>query len=291
MKKTVVFIVYIIASIQFLPASLHIKTNQLTLLERASGSSQTGIAKPISVKYSQENVEYHQANKIEVVEGGIIRGNKNKKELSLVFTGHDFADGAEHILNTLDKNNVKGTFFLTGHFYRKYPIIVKELQEAGHYMGPHSDMHLLYADWENRDSTLVTKDEFIKDLQDNYDTMTEVGLKVEEKKYFMPPYEWYNQEISNWANEMGVQIVNFTPGTTSNADYTTPDMSNYRSSKQIYESILSFEEKDTLNGMIMLIHIGTDPARTDKLYNKLDHLIIELKNRGYKFLRIDELLQ
>jgi peptidoglycan/xylan/chitin deacetylase (PgdA/CDA1 family) len=68
-------------------------------------------------------------------------------------------------------------------------------------------------------------------------------------------------------------------------------MSNYRSSEQIYNAILSFEEKEGLNGVIMLIHIGTHPDRTDKLYNKLDNLIKELKSRGYDFVRIDELLK
>ncbi|NLC49333.1 MAG: polysaccharide deacetylase family protein, partial [Bacteroidales bacterium] len=161
----------------------------------------------------------------------------------------------------------------------------------GHYMGPHSDKHLLYADWTKRDSTLVTKDEFVADVENNYIAMNKVGLNIEMPKYYMPPYEWYNQEVSNWAKELDVQIVNFTPGTTSNADYTTPAMSNYRSSEQIYNAILSFEEKEGLNGVIMLIHIGTHPDRTDKLYNKLDNLIKELKSRGYDFVRIDELLK
>ena len=158
-------------------------------------------------------------------------------------------------------------------------------------MAPHSDKHLLYADWAKRDSTLVTKDEFVADVQNNYDAMTDAGLKIELPKYYMPPYEWYNQEVSNWANDMDVRIVNFTPGTTSNADYTTPDMKSYRSSDQIYNAILSFEEKETLNGVMMLIHIGTHPDRTDKLYNKLDSLIKELKSREYELVRIDELLK
>jgi peptidoglycan/xylan/chitin deacetylase (PgdA/CDA1 family) len=107
----------------------------------------------------------------------------------------------------------------------------------------------------------------------------------------MPPYEWYNREISKWASEMNVQIVNFTPGTTSNVDYTTPDMQNYRSSAAIYDNILSYEQKEGLNGFMLLIHIGTDAKRTDKMYDRLDELIRELKNKGYRLVRIDELLK
>ena len=158
-------------------------------------------------------------------------------------------------------------------------------------MAPHSDKHLLFADWDNRNKTLVTRQEFEKDLSDNYSAMRKIGLKIDYPLYYMPSYEWYNQEISDWAADMNVQIVNFTPGTTSNADYTTPDMTNYRSSEVIYNNILAFEEKERLNGFILLIHIGTHPKRTDKLYNRLENLIKELRNRGYEFVRIDELLK
>ena len=230
------------------------------------------------------------SSKKKVVQGGIIRGDRHKKMLSLIFTGHEFVDGGDTILHTLEKNNVKGTFFLTGDFYRKFPQIAKKLQIDGHYMGPHSDKHLLYSDWTKRDSTLVTHDQFATDLQNNYIAMSNAGLEIEMPKYFMPPYEWYNQEVSDWAQRIGVQIVNFTPGTTSNADYTTPEMKSYRSSNNIFDGIFSFEEKESLNGVILLLHIGTHPDRTDKMYNKLNDLIKEIQNRGYELVRIDELL-
>lgn len=231
------------------------------------------------------------SSKKKVVQGGIVRGNAHDRKLALVFTGHEFADGAETILKTLKKNNVKGSFFLTGDFYRKFPKVAEQLQKKGHYLAPHSDKHLLYADWEKRDSTLVTFEEFKKDLTDNYSAMSEAGLRIDSPKYFMPPYEWYNSEISNWSKGLDVQVVNFTPGTTSNADYTTPDMNNYRSSQEIYDAILSFEKKENLNGFMLLLHIGTHPDRTDKLYNRLDDLIKELKKRGYALERVDELLK
>lgn len=231
------------------------------------------------------------ARKPEKVLDGIVRGNPTEKKIALVFTGHEFADGGNTILKTLKKQNVKGSFFLTGDFYRKYASLTRNLQKDGHYLAPHSDKHLLYADWENRSKTLVTKSEFEKDLNDNYAAMQKAGVKIDEPRYYMPPYEWYNQEISDWAKHMNVQIVNFTPGATSNADYTTPDMNGYRSSQEIYNNILKVEESDNLNGYIMLVHIGIDPKRTDKFYNRLDNLIWELKKRGYEFVRVDELLK
>jgi peptidoglycan/xylan/chitin deacetylase (PgdA/CDA1 family) len=141
---------------------------------------------------------------------------------------------------------------------------------------------------------LISKKEFIEDLEANYKEMAKFGIKKDDAKYFLPPYEWFNRKNCEWCKEIGLKIVNYTPGTSSNADYTFPEMGNrYLNSNAIYERILNFEkkEKSGLNGFILLIHFGTDPRRTDKLYNKLDDLITELKNRGYKFTLLKETIK
>ena len=121
--------------------------------------------------------------------------------------------------------------------------------------------------------------------------MEAFGIKKKEAIFFMPPYEWYNQQISNWTDELGLILINYTPGTRSSADYTTPDMGKrYIGSQEIYERILSFESTTSsgLNGFILLIHIGTAPERTDKFYYRLEDLITELENRDYQFKQLTE---
>lgn len=226
---------------------------------------------------------------------GIIRGNQQKKALALVFTGDSFADGAAHIQTTLARHNIKGSFFFTGDFYRNeaFSDVITVLKAGGHYLGAHSDRHLLYCSWENRDSLLVTKTEFIEDLEGNYQEMARFGIPRADARYFMPPYEWYNAQISAWTAELGLTLINFTSGTRSNADYTTPDMgARYLSSDVILESILTVERDDPngLNGFILLIHIGVAPERTDKFYRRLDTLITALLEKNYRFVRIDTLL-
>lgn len=227
--------------------------------------------------------------------GGIIRGDTTKKELALVFTGGDYGEGGKHIRKALNTQGIKSSFFFTGDFYRNsdFTYLIKNLREDGHYLGAHSDKHLLYCDWTNRDSLLVTRREFLEDLKANYHEMAKFGITQTDARYFMPPYEWYNDSISLWTREAGFQLINFTPGTRSNADYTTPDMSNYLSSEEIFQSIVNLERSDPfgLNGFILLIHIGTAPARTDKFYNRLEELIIWMKDKGYEPKRIDELLE
>lgn len=225
--------------------------------------------------------------------GGIIRGDTTKKEIALVFTGHEFADGGREIAYTLKKKQIQASFFLTGVFYRKYPDLIRLLQKGGNYLGSHSNNHLLYCDWVKRDSLLVTKKQFTNDLDSAYLTMKKFGLTKQNAPYYLPAYEWYNNSIASWTKDMGLQLVDFTPGTYSNADYTYPEMGEkYLSSDTIFQRILRYEKKDShgLNGFILLLHIGTDPRRKDKFYKKLPELIDILEQRGYKFVRIDELL-
>ncbi len=160
-------------------------------------------------------------------------------------------------------------------------------------MGSHSDKHLLYCDWEKRDSLLVTHAQFKEDLQNAFRELKHWGIDKTHAHYFLPPYEWYNDSIAAWTKEMGLQLVNFSTGTRSNADYTYPAMGNkYVNSDSIMNSILQYEQQSIngLNGFILLTHIGTDPGRQDKFYYHLGALIRELKRRGYQFKKINELL-
>lgn len=216
-------------------------------------------------------------------DGGIIRTDPSVKHIDFVFTAADKADGAERIISTLRKYNIKGGFFFTGEFFEMYPDVVRRLVAEGHYVGSHSYGHLLYAPWGNQDSLLVTKQEFEEDIFKSYKVLREFGIT--DAPYFIPPYEHYNATISSWARQLGLQVINYTPGTLTNGDYTTPEMKRYFSSKVILNRIWEYERTDPngLNGHIMLIHFGTDPARTDKFYDKLPGLIRELRRKGYSF--------
>lgn len=227
--------------------------------------------------------------------GGLVRADTTDHSIYLVLTGGDYNDGGKRIKQYLKKKKVKAHFFFTGDFYRAKAnkSLIKGLIKHGHYLGPHSDRHLLYATWEDRNTLLVSKEEFTADLLKNYEVMDDFGISRQEAPFFMPPYEWYNRKISEWTTELGFYLVNFSSGTRSNADYTTPDMGEkYIDSAQIYESILRYETTSSsgLNGFILLVHLGTHPDRSDKFYNKLPELIDELRKRGYRFGLLSELL-
>jgi peptidoglycan/xylan/chitin deacetylase (PgdA/CDA1 family) len=227
--------------------------------------------------------------------GGIIRGDSSKKYIALVFTGHEFAEGGDFITTILAKEKVKASFFFTGNFYRDdhFKKIIRQLKQNGNYLGAHSDKHLLYCDWDNRENLLVTKNEFNFDLADNYSAMAQHRIDINKAIFFLPPYEWYNDSIAGWTKQLGLRLINYTPGTLSHTDYTTGNDKNYRSSETIYNSIIDYEKTKPsgLNGFILLMHIGAGQDRTDKFYKRLPSLIKYLKAKGYRFQKVDQLLR
>ncbi len=252
----------------------------------------------------------------EIHGGAVTRGPKSEKRLALVFTGHSYGEGGEAILDALAKRNAKGSFFLTGEFLtnQHFAPIIKRIVREDHYLGPHSDRHVLYCAWEPAKPTLVTGDEFRADLAANLEKIKQAILIDSSRRTlkpqvdrsgqlpstarrtmvrcFLPPYEHYNRDVALWTLDMGLILVNFTPGTRSTADYTGETDENFVSSRAILDSILTRERQDPhgLNGFILLLHVGAGPGRNDKFHNRLDQLLDVIAARGYQFVRVDELL-
>lgn len=225
-------------------------------------------------------------------EGAIVRGDVGVKKLALVFTGGDFAESTEPILDVLKERKIPAAFFVTGDYARRadFDPLLKRMVREGHYLGPHSDSHPLYCDWKDRRKSLVTREFFVSDLEKNIAALRAVGaLPAGQQVYFIPPYEWYNREQVAWARDMGVTLINFTPGSGSNRDYAREDNKAFVPSQKIYDDILAYEQKDPhgLNGFLLLLHLGS--GRKDPFHPRLGALCDELVRRGYQFERIDSL--
>ena len=227
-------------------------------------------------------------------EGGIIRGSTSRKHIALAFTGHSFAEGGKTILNELARHQGRASFFFTGDFLANtnFTPLIRRITKEGHFIGPHSDKHLLYCPWDGPKTNLVTRDEFRSDLTANLEKLERFGVRRAGVRYFLPPFEYYNRAIVDWSAELGLTLINFTPGTRANADYMGDADKNFISSQAIFDSILKHEREDAhgLNGFILLLHLGSGPERTDKFAAHFGELLDALAANGYEFVRVDELL-
>ncbi len=223
--------------------------------------------------------------------GAVIRINPGEKNIFLVFTADSMLQGGDKIFKTLKKEKVRGSFFLTGNCLRmpEHKEFITSVIEDGHYVGGHSDRHLLYAEWDNRDSLIVSRTEIERDIIDNAAELEKYGVPKGSSLWFLPPYEYYNTESVNIIRDMGYKVINYTPGTATPADYTTPSMSSYKSSQKLIDKLYSFEKAFNLNGAVILIHPGVHDSRSDKLYNRLREIIQYMKKKGYSFKSLNEI--
>ena len=74
---------------------------------------------------------------------GIAMGNKEKKYVYLTFDGGYEAGYTEKILNALKENDVKATFFITGHYLNTAGDIVPRMVNEGHIVGNHTLSYLM----------------------------------------------------------------------------------------------------------------------------------------------------
>ena len=238
-----------------------------------------------------------QKGKTELVKddrGAIVRVNPSSKDIYLIFSADSMFNGGEKILKTLKKQKVHGSFFFTGNSLRmpEHKDIIEKIIKADNYVGGHSDKHLLYAPWgDTKDSLLISPDSIVSDIRLNAAALAEFGISAENSKWFLPPYEHCNRASVNILGRAGYKTINYTPGTATPADYTTPSMSSYATAQQLINKLYAFERSENLNGAIVLIHPGVEESRpeNERLYNRLGEIIDALKKKGYSFKSFNDL--
>ena len=104
--------------------------------------------------------------------GVIWRMNKKERKIYITFDDGCIPEVTPIVLDILNKNNVKATFFCVGENVEKYPDIFKLLGEQGHSVGCHTHNHLL--------GMKTATDVYVENVQ-----KANVLIK---SKLFRPPY-------------------------------------------------------------------------------------------------------
>lgn len=195
--------------------------------------------------------------------GKIIRGNPARKEIAITFDDGPHPQYTPKLLDILKANNVKATFFLVGEMAVKYPDLVHAEMAAGHSVGNHTYHHV--------NLTKVPLPDVSTEIQACGDVLESITGK--KPSLFRPPGGDYDKAVATAANNLGYTMVLWTddPG-----DYTQPG------EKTIENRILS----TISNGGIILIHDGIQQT-----VDLLPQLLTYLKQQGYVFVTVDQMLQ
>ena len=194
---------------------------------------------------------------------GISMGNKEQKIVYFTFDQGYEAGYTPKILDVLKENNVKATFFITGHYLNSQTDLVKRMVDEGHIVGNHTVNH--YSMPEISDEKIKTE------LLDLHAAVYEkTGYEM---KYMRPPKGEFSERT--------LQL-------TANLEYTTVMWSlaydDFDEKKQKGEEYAKSKILDNIHpGAVILLH-----ATSKDNANVLDYCIKEIKNMGYEIKNIDE---
>ncbi|KAB3535396.1 polysaccharide deacetylase family sporulation protein PdaB [Alkaliphilus pronyensis] len=173
--------------------------------------------------------------------------------------GDDFTDD---ILDTLDKYNVKTTFFLVGFWVDKYPDWVKEIHERGHEVGNHSSTH--------PHMSKLSKENIIKELQTTGDKIKSItGIQP---TVFRPPFGDYNNLLIETAEELGYYTIQW-------------DVDSLDWKEMGVQPVVDRVTRNVKDGSIVLFH-----NNAKHVAEFLPMILERLQEQGYKIVPISQLI-
>lgn len=172
------------------------------------------------------------------------------------------ADDIDSILDTLEKYQVKVTFFMVGDWVDKYSEQVKKIHSRGHEIGNHSDTH-----------PNVNQLSLEKNMQEIENASKKIeNLTGSKTTLYRPPYGEYNNTVIEAANMAEHIPIQWNIDTLDYTDLTAEQMWN-----RINEKLS--------NGSIILMHNGTKNTASS-----LDMLIYNITQKGYKLVTVSDLI-
>ena len=185
-------------------------------------------------------------------------------KIALTFDAAWGNEDTEKILEVLKKHDVRVTFFMTGGWVENYPDDVKAILAAGHDLGNHSENHKNMSQLSDAEK----KEELMK-VHDKVRTLTGYEMFL-----FRPPYGDYDNAVVNVAKDCGYYTIQWDVDSLDWKDYGVDS---------IIKTVT--EHKHLGNGSIILCHNGAKYTA-----QALDTLITKLKEKGYTFVPVSELI-
>jgi peptidoglycan/xylan/chitin deacetylase (PgdA/CDA1 family) len=186
----------------------------------------------------------------------------DSKKVALTFDASWGADKTRDIMNLLDKNGSKSTFFLTGYWVETYPELVKEIHQRGHLLGNHSANHLHMTTTSPLDMS---------------DELTSVSKKIHSitgyrTEYFRAPFGEYNDDLIKCAESNNMKVIQWNVDTLDWKGTTASE-------------IVNIVESKTIDGSIILCHNDSE-----NILDALPLILVALKNKGLSLVTLDELI-
>ncbi len=192
----------------------------------------------------------------------------SEKVIALTFDDGPMPGKTQKILQILKENDVKASFFLVGEAVNAHPEEAEMIIEAGHEVGNHSYTH---------QRMLLKSSAFVAtELEKTDAALRKAGAQG--LIHFRPPYckklvtlPWYL-----WQNDILTITMDVEPET-------------YREIHASSETITQYVINTVKPGSIVLLHVMFKSREASM--NAVPGIILGLKEKGYRFVTVSELLK
>lgn len=197
----------------------------------------------------------------EVFQGIYTHSFGSEKCIALTFDDGPHPWHTPRILEILDHNHAKASFFLVGRLCIRYPQLVRDIHLKGHTVCNHSFNH-----WN------MTRLDYERDLFE-WQACSEAIENATGRRpdYCRPPGGKFNRNVIESANESGMKVIGWSVNSLDCAG---------KGSEQIRQLILQKLEP----GAIILLHDGFEST-----IEALPTLIADIRKREYDMVTLDEM--
>jgi len=198
------------------------------------------------------------------IQDPIYQGKTDQPCVALTINVDWGEDIIPQMLDVLDKKEVKATFFITGRFAKKYPEIVKAIDERQHEIGNHGYSH------PHPDRLSVEKN--LEEIKKTHEILKEIIKK--DIFLFAPPYGERGPNCIKAAQQAGYKTILWTADTI---DWQEPAPS-------VNTLVNRVTGQKLTNGTIILMHPKPHTLEA------LPIIIDVIKTKGYQIQKVSEII-
>lgn len=191
--------------------------------------------------------------------GAIYRGNVNLKNVSLMFNVYENTDTVSKIVDILDKNNVKATFFVGGCWADDNQVMLEKIVKSGHELGNHGYFHKDHKklSYEQNEQEISLTEKIVE------------ALCSAKTKLFAPPSGSYSDVTLECAFNLGYKVIMWSKDTIDWRDKDT-------------NIIFKRATQNLSNGDLVLMHPKEHTLKV------LQEIIEYYKNAGFNVVSVSD---
>jgi len=188
----------------------------------------------------------------------------DEKVVAITFDAAWGADDTDILLEILEEYDARATFFICGYWFEQFPNDVKKFHAAGHDIANHGDTHAHVAslNLEKNKAEIMGAHEKARAL---------LGIEMD---LYRPPYGEYSDDVITATEQTRYFAIQW--------DVDSLDWKKLGADHMVHTVL---NHKNLQNGSILLFH--NDLPETPIA---LRRIMSELKNQGYKFIPVSELI-